>query len=47
MAVNLFHNSQRILHNSEVANGHTFIANPLILQLEQGRVASQTKLWAL
>lgn len=36
MAVNLYHNSERILHNSEVANGHTFIANALILRLEQG-----------
>ncbi|XP_044032589.1 uncharacterized protein LOC122866672 [Siniperca chuatsi] len=38
MAVNLYHNSQRILHNSEVSNGHAFIANALILQLEQGSV---------
>lgn len=40
MAVNLYHNGQRILHNSEAANGHTFIANALILQLEQGSVVS-------
>lgn len=38
MAVNLYHNSQRILHNSEAANGHAFIANALILQLEKGSV---------
>ncbi|XP_051266411.1 heavy metal-binding protein HIP [Dicentrarchus labrax] len=38
MAVNLYHNSQRILHNSELANGHAFISNALILQLEQGSV---------
>nr|XP_033495026.1 complement C1q tumor necrosis factor-related protein 3-like isoform X2 [Epinephelus lanceolatus] len=39
-AVNLYHNSQRILHNSELATGHTFISNALILQLEQGSVVS-------
>lgn len=38
MTVNLYRNSERILHNSELANGHTFIANALILQLEQGSV---------
>ncbi|KAI3355192.1 hypothetical protein L3Q82_018051 [Scortum barcoo] len=40
MAVNLYHNGQRILHNSELGNGHAFIANALILQLEQGSVVS-------
>ncbi|XP_054478554.1 uncharacterized protein LOC129110495 [Anoplopoma fimbria] len=40
MAVNLYHNSQRILHNSEFSHGHTTIANALILQLEQGSVVS-------
>ncbi|XP_040921381.1 heavy metal-binding protein HIP-like [Toxotes jaculatrix] len=40
VAVNLYHNGQRILHNSELATGHTFIANGLILQLEQGSVVS-------
>nr|XP_040022626.1 major antigen-like isoform X1 [Gasterosteus aculeatus aculeatus] len=38
MAVNLYHNHEIIMHNSEVANGHTTIANSLILQLEQGSV---------
>lgn len=38
MAVNLYHDSQRILHNSEEANGHAFISNALILQLERGSV---------
>ncbi|KAM6908701.1 uncharacterized protein PEZ65_016896 isoform 3-T3 [Lycodopsis pacificus] len=38
MAVNLYHNSQIILHNSEIANGHTTIANAILLQLEQGSV---------
>ncbi|XP_071342012.1 complement C1q tumor necrosis factor-related protein 3-like [Trachinotus anak] len=38
MAVNLYHKSQRVLHNSEVTNGHTFISNALILQLERGSV---------
>ncbi|XP_029313437.1 uncharacterized protein LOC115025384 [Cottoperca gobio] len=38
MAVNLYHNTQRLLHNSEIADHHTFIANALILQLEQGSV---------
>ncbi|KAM7390618.1 hypothetical protein PAMA_008683 [Pampus argenteus] len=38
MAVNLYHNSRRILHNSELAGGHAFIANALILQLERGSV---------
>lgn len=36
MAVNLYHDSQRILHNSEIALGHTLFSNALILQLEQG-----------
>ncbi|XP_068565871.1 myosin-9-like isoform X2 [Cebidichthys violaceus] len=36
MAVNLYHNSQIILHNSEIASGHTTIANAIILQLEPG-----------
>uniref|UniRef100_A0A8C2ZXA4 C1q domain-containing protein n=1 Tax=Cyclopterus lumpus TaxID=8103 RepID=A0A8C2ZXA4_CYCLU len=36
MAVNLYLNGQIVLHNSEIANGHTSIANALILQLEQG-----------
>ncbi|XP_074478225.1 cerebellin-4-like isoform X2 [Sebastes fasciatus] len=36
MAVNLYHGSQRILHNSEKALGHTLFSNALILQLEQG-----------
>ncbi|XP_074478222.1 complement C1q-like protein 2 isoform X2 [Sebastes fasciatus] len=36
MAVNLYHDSQRILHNSEKALGHTLFSNALILQLEQG-----------
>ncbi|XP_042366300.1 complement C1q tumor necrosis factor-related protein 3-like [Plectropomus leopardus] len=40
LAVNLYHNNQRILHNSELATGHTFIANALILQLEQGSVVN-------
>lgn len=38
MAVNLYHGTKRILHNSEEAGGHTFISNALILQLEQGDV---------
>ncbi|XP_044196170.1 uncharacterized protein LOC122972865 [Thunnus albacares] len=38
MAVNMYHNSKRILHNSEEASGHSFIANALILELEQGSV---------
>ncbi|XP_029003190.1 uncharacterized protein LOC114853690 isoform X1 [Betta splendens] len=36
MAVNLYHGGERLLHNSELNNGHGFIANALILQLEQG-----------
>jgi len=36
MAVNLYLNGQIVLHNAEIANGHTSIANALILQLEQG-----------
>uniref|UniRef100_A0A3B4X5J9 C1q domain-containing protein n=1 Tax=Seriola lalandi dorsalis TaxID=1841481 RepID=A0A3B4X5J9_SERLL len=38
MAVNLYHDSQRILHNSEWATGNNFFSNALILQLEQGSV---------
>ncbi|XP_067342070.1 uncharacterized protein [Channa argus] len=40
LAVNLYHNSQKILHNSELANGHTSISNGLVLQLEQGSTVS-------
>uniref|UniRef100_A0A4W6FPK9 Cerebellin 17 n=1 Tax=Lates calcarifer TaxID=8187 RepID=A0A4W6FPK9_LATCA len=40
MAVNLYHNCKRILHNSELSSGHTTIANALILQLEQGGMVS-------
>ncbi|XP_071775584.1 cerebellin-4-like [Centroberyx gerrardi] len=41
MAVNFYHNGQRILHNSEAADeGHSSISNALILQLEQGGVVS-------
>lgn len=36
MAVNLYLNSHIVLHNSEIANGHTSISNALILQLESG-----------
>ncbi|XP_062297140.1 complement C1q tumor necrosis factor-related protein 3-like isoform X2 [Scomber scombrus] len=38
MAVNMYHNSQRMLHNSELSDVHSFIANALILQLEKGSV---------
>lgn len=38
MAVNLYHDDRRLLHNSELSTGHGFIANALILQLEKGGV---------
>ena len=38
MSLSLYHNSQRICHNSKYTDGHTFLANALVLQLEQGSV---------
>lgn len=38
MAVELYHNSQRILHNVELTENHTSISNAVILQLEQGSI---------
>ena len=38
LAVNLYHNSERMLHNSEQANGHTSISNALILRVLKGGV---------
>lgn len=36
MAVNLYRNSQRIIHNSKQNDGNTFISNAAVLHLNQG-----------
>ncbi|KAK5850191.1 hypothetical protein PBY51_014460 [Eleginops maclovinus] len=38
MAVNMYRDSRRILHNSKQSDGHTFISNALVLQLDRGGV---------
>ncbi|KAK1884744.1 Complement C1q-like protein 2 [Dissostichus eleginoides] len=36
MAVNLYHDNQRIIHNSKQTDGNTFISNAAVLHLNQG-----------
>ncbi|XP_033964988.1 complement C1q-like protein 2 [Pseudochaenichthys georgianus] len=36
MAVNLYRNSQRIIHNSKQNDGNTFLSNAAVLRLNQG-----------